>query len=364
VPTNKLSILANNTNFQVDFNAGQSYYEGNRGGFKVKKRALIILTAALWAAAPSRGETRDVPLFDFLLIEPGVRPGGIGKTFTGLADDVNASYYNPGGLALQNKSGVTAMHEPRGTGEQEDIFYDYVAASYAVGKYGTLCGDVIYSDVGNVEMTDDRGNVIGTMHMYMVAPSFYWSYPLRTDLGVGAGVTYAYEHFADLEGGTNSQLLANVGVLYVTPVPGLAGGLAFTHLGPNKGGTLLTEEKQRLRALSWPPPRTMRLGASYKVISNDLNDLTVAADGSKLLMNLDERLGDELGQAVYSGGTEYVYAKMVAVRAGYYRDKWGAMKGLTLGFGFSYKGVGFDYGRVPEGEAFGDRHRLAVSYYF
>ena len=322
------------------------------------------MTAALWAGGTSWCETRDVPLFDFLLIEPGVRPGGIGKTFTGLADDVNASYYNPGGLALQDKNGVTIMHEPRGTGEQEDIFYDYVAASYTVGKYGTLCGDVIYSDVGNIEMTDDRGNVIGIMHTYMVAPSFYWSYALKPVLGVGAGVTYAYEHFTDLDGGANRQVLANVGVLYVTPIPGLAGGLAFTHVGPNKAGTLLSEENEQLGGLSWPPPRTMRLGASYKAVSDGLNDLVVAADASKLLMNMDEHLDEELGQAVYSGGAEYVYAKIVAVRAGYYRDKWGAMNGLTLGFGFSFKGFGFDYGRVPEGEAFGDRHRLAVSYYF
>jgi hypothetical protein len=322
----------------------------------------IIIAAGVFAAVSTRAETRDVARFAFLLIEPGSRPGGFGKAFTGLADDVNASYYNPGGLALQGKSGVTLMHESRGTAETHDIFYDYVALAYRTGKYGTVCFDVIYSDAGKSDMTDRQKRVLGVMHIYDVAPSAYWSYPVRKDLGVGAGLTYAYQHLADIPGGVDQQLLFNGGVLYRTPVKGLSGGFAFTNLGPNKTAALAHEEEEA--DVSWPPPRTLRLGLAYKVFSNALNDLTAAVDGSKLLMNLDDRLEDEFGQAVYSGGAEYVYAKMVAVRAGYYRDRWGAVNGLTLGFGFGYKGIAFDYGRVPEGEAFGDRHRFAIGYHF
>jgi hypothetical protein len=323
----------------------------------------IIIAAGVFAAVPTRAETRDVARFAFLLIEPGSRPGGFGKSFTGLADDVNASYYNPGGLALQEKSGVTVMHESRGTSETHDMFYDYAAFAYRTGKYGTVCFDVIYSDAGTSDMTDRQKRVLGVMHIYDVAPSAYWSYPVRKDLGVGGGLTYAYQHLADIPGGVDQQLLFNGGILYRAPIKGLSGGLAFTNLGPNKTSAR-ADEKEEEAGVSWPPPRTLRLGLAYKVFSNALNDLTAAVDGSKLLMNLDDRLEDELGQAVYSGGVEYVYAKIVAVRAGYYRDRWGAVNGLTLGFGFSYKGIAFDYGRVPEGEAFGDRHRFAVGYTF
>ncbi len=323
----------------------------------------IIITAfAITAAVPSWCETRDTAQFIWLHIEPGSRPGGIGKTFTGLADDVNASYYNPGGLALLEKNSITVMHEPRGTDELKDIFYDYVAFAYRTGKYGTVCFDLIYSDAGKIPMTDDQGRVIGAIHSYGAAPSLYWSYPVRNDLGVGVGLTYVYEHLADLPGGVDSQLLFNGGVLYKTPLKGLSGGLAFTNLGTNKTGKRVTEEKEEIE-VSWAPPRAMRLGLAYKVFSSDLNDLTVAADGSKLLMNLDDGLSEEFGQAVYSGGAEYMYAKMVAVRAGYYRDRWGEIEGLTLGFGFAYKGLSFDYARVPEG-VFGDRHRFAVGYLF
>ncbi len=330
----------------------------------MKKLSIITVAAIAVAASLSSAETRDVTLFSWLHIEPGVRPGGFGKTFTGLADDVNASFYNPGGLALQEKNGITVMHEPRGVGELDDMFYDYVALSYKTGKYGTFCGDIIYSDAGRSDITDLQNNVLGSMHSYGAAPSLYWSYPLAPNLGVGAGVTYVYEHLTDLDGGVNSQVLGNAGVLYKTPLKGLSSGLAFTNVGQNQSGTRLNEKKQQEEVVSWPPPRTMRFGLGYKILSNDLNDLTAVADGSKLLMNLGDGMGEELGQAVYSGGAEYMYAKMVAVRAGYYRDKAGEINGLTLGFGFSYKHLSFDYARVPEGEAFGDRHRFAVGYLF
>ena len=330
----------------------------------MKKLTIIITVAAISAAVPAWAETRDVPQFVWLLIEPGSRPGGFGKAFTGLADDVNASYYNPGGLALQEKNGITVTHEPRGTEGFKDIFHDYAAFAYNAGKYGTFCFDVIYSDAGKSPMVDDQGRETGIMmHSYGAAPSLYWSYPVLKDLGVGAGLTYAYEHLADIPGGTDQQLLFNGGVLYQTPLKGLSGGLAFVNLGTNKTGTRTTEGAEEVE-VSWAPPRAVRLGLAYKVFSSDLNDLTVAADGSKLLMNLDDGLSEEFGQGVYSGGAEYMYAKMVAVRAGYYRDRWGEINGLTLGFGFAYKGLSFDYARVPEGEAFGDRHRFAVGYLF
>ena len=328
----------------------------------MKKLTIIITAAAISAAAPTWAATEDVPLFTWLLIEPGSRPGGFGKAFTGLADDVNASYYNPGGLALQEKNGITVMHEPRGTDQLKDMFYDYVAFAYNTGKYGTVCFDVIYNDAGKSDITDDQGRVLGVMHSYMAAPSLYWSYPVLKDLGVGAGLTYAYQHLTDLPGGTDQQLLFNGGVLYQTPLKGLSGGLAFTNVGPNKTGTRVTEGVET--EVSWSPPRAVRLGVGYEILSTDLNDLTVAADGSKLLMNLDDGLGGEFRQGVYSGGAEYMYAKMVAVRAGYYSDREGEITGLTLGFGFAYKGLSFDYARVPEGDLFGDRHRFAVGYVF
>jgi hypothetical protein len=325
-------------------------------------RKLTIIIAGLVVAAPCAlwAATPDVPEFVFLLIEPGSRPGGMGKTFTGLADDINAPYYNPGALALHEKNGVTVMHEPRGIEGIDDMFYDYAAFSYRTGKFGAFGFDVVYLDAGKSERKDDEGRTLGTLHSYMAAPSLFWSYPVRKDLGVAAGLTYAYQHLTDED--TSSKLLFNAAAYYQTPLKGLTAGLAFMRLGADETATRTTGNEQI--ETTWSPPRSVRLGVGYNVFSNDLNDVTVVGDMSKLLMNLGDGLGDELGQAVYSGGAEYVYAKMVAVRAGYYRDKAGEIDGLTLGFGFTYRGFSFDYARIPEGDLFGDVNRFAVGYAF
>jgi long-subunit fatty acid transport protein len=329
-------------------------------------RVSIFVTAVLLALAASlaTAATSDVPRFGFLLIEPGGRPGGIGKSFTGLADDVHAAYYNPGGIALLERNAVSIMHEPRGTDTVGDIFYDYVAFSYGAGKFGTFGLDIVYSDAGKSKIVDEYNNDLGYMHVYGAAPSLYWSYPLRHDLGLGAGMTYAYEHLTDAQGGTEGALLFNVGALYQTPLKGLSCGAALVKLGGNEDASRYSEIENSDVDVSFAPPRSARLGVAYNFLQSDLNDLTVVADGSKLLMNLGDGAGEELAQGVYSGGLEYVYAKMIAVRGGYYYDEYGEIDGMTLGFGFDYKGLSFDYGRVPEGELFGDRNRFAVGYAF
>ena len=330
----------------------------------MKSITTLVLAALVALPALSAAATRDSFLFAFLYMEPGGRPGGLGKSFTAVADDTNAGFYNPGGYALQEKNGVSVMHEPRGTGDLKDMFYDYVGMTYGFGKYGRLGATVTYHNSGKIQKTNDQGEVTGYMHAYDVAPSVYWSYALLPEkLGVGAGLTYAYEHLTDEPGGVQQQPLFNAGVFYRTPLPRLNVGAAFVNLGTNVKGTRDDSSGETV-TYSSPPPRTVRLGVAYTPLSNAMNDLLVTADGSKLLMNLDEGFSTELGQGVYSGGVEYKYAKMVSIRGGYYYDFYGEITGLALGFGFAYKGIGFDYARIPEGSQFENRNRFAVSYTF
>lgn len=323
---------------------------------------VVVLTFAL-LPIPASADTEDTLDFVWLIIEPGGRPGGIGKTFTGIADTPDAAYYNCGGLALLPRNGVTVMHEPRGSGELKDMFMDYIAGAYKT-KYGSFGVSVNYNNMGKSEWTDDQGTFLGYLHSYGIAASGYWSYPLRSDLGLGVGFTYAYQHLTDIEGGSLGRPFVSFGALYKTPLKGLDAGLAFNHMWTDR----------KTDGLTYPAPRQARLGVSYKVLSTEKNDILVAADMSKLLTNFKEAetedaepsfdFSREISQAVYSGGLEYTFAKMVSVRGGYYYDFYGVLKGMTLGVGFSYRGFGFDYSRIPEGDLFGEQNRFGVSYSF
>jgi hypothetical protein len=323
-------------------------------------RIIITVLIAFSISAPlSFGETRDVPEMVWLTLDPGGRPGGMGRAFAGVADDVNSTYWNPGGLANLEKNEITVMHEPRGVEGLGGMYYDYAAFAHPTDKYGTFAFSLVFLDAGKSDRTDNDGRILGTIHSYFFAPWFSWGYPLLPSLSVGASYRVAYQHLSDDPGASDTAHLFDFGMLYKTPLNHLNLGVSFTNIGPSKKRVTSSNTEQKI-----PMPRMLRVGVSYKFLEDDLNDLLATFETSKLLMNLNEGLGTELDQAVYSGGMEYWYADIVAVRAGYYYDEYGEIKGINLGFGISYYGLSFDYARVHEGDLFRDNHRFTVGYKF
>ena len=75
--------------------------------------------------------TRGAESTDNHFPEPGVRPVALGGAFVAVADDVNAIFYNPAGLAKIKKQQVQITHTDLfGLG----IDYNYIA--YAQSKLG------------------------------------------------------------------------------------------------------------------------------------------------------------------------------------------------------------------------------------
>jgi len=83
----------------------------------------------------------------------GARPLAMGGAFVGLADDGNALFYNPAGLAWIQDLSVLSSYEARpGTAS-----YGNLSASLPHFGFG-----VHYFDFGDVPETDEFGNVLGT----------------------------------------------------------------------------------------------------------------------------------------------------------------------------------------------------------
>ena len=74
------------------------------------KRTALILTLALGLSALICAAGDYGTPGEFLNWGAGARAMGLGKAFTGLADDPSAIYYNPAGLALQNPLQITLQH--------------------------------------------------------------------------------------------------------------------------------------------------------------------------------------------------------------------------------------------------------------
>jgi hypothetical protein len=290
----------------------------------------------------------------WLGMDPGGRPSGMGKAFVGVADDSNATYYNPGGLCFAVKKQVSFMHEPRSiTGGASDMYYDFGSFIFPTKKYGTFGIGFLYHEMGKSEETDDQGNVIGTIHSYGFAPWISYGYKVLDRLGVGGNLRVSKEHLADTVGGSVTAFSFDLGLLYKVPFPfgKLSAGLSFLNLGPN----IRHDE---------PLPRRLQIGLGYKIMEDPMNDLLLAMDISKELVALDDGLAMELRQTVQKIGVEYFYRDIVGFRLGYYRDAYGEISGATLGFGVRYFGFEFDYARIPEGRAYGSENRFSLAYVF
>src|ERR1041384_41659 len=93
--------------------------------------ALITLLSSGILNASSKVGTSGA---QFLKIGAGARPTAMGDSFVGVADDINAIYFNPAGLSLLDRPELTAMH----TQYFEGFKYEFgaFAAPTTVGTFG------------------------------------------------------------------------------------------------------------------------------------------------------------------------------------------------------------------------------------
>jgi hypothetical protein len=307
---------------------------------------IVSLACVITASADSELPTDYTVAMVWTALDPGARPGALGRAYTALANDAEATYWNPGALGFLKKMEFTVTHEPRGVASNNEMFFDYGAFAYPT-PWGTFAFSLQYHNMGVSDRTDEQGNFLGTMHSYGINPWLSYSKTFLDDkLGVGGSVKYDYEHLFTGEGGTSNALCFDIGGQY-RPFTWLWTGLAVTNIGPTVDGSML--------------PRTLRVGVASNLIKDKFNDLNLSADVHKVMVNLNDSFTKELAQAAYCGGAEYFYFDLVGVRLGYYYLRYGDIMGLSFGAGVRYAGFAFDYANLPEG-GFGEENRFTLSY--
>jgi len=275
----------------------------------------------------------------FLKIGVGARPVGMGECFAGLADDVNAIYWNPGGLSRIEKREATMMYNRW----FQDIEYGYVAYAHPVSEeIGVFGGAVSYLVVGDMDRTkvDVDGDMMETNDKFDASDMLITlSYGRKIKM-VNAGISLKYIK-SKIDDENAAGFAVDLGCLYTTPVPKLDVGLAVQNLGT----------KIRFISKADPLPLNFRLGASYKMLEKDA-----------LTLVMDVNIPVEGNINVHAGG-EYWLLNMVALRMGYKTTTvkgLGALSGLSVGCGFNYRGYGIDYAWVPYGDL-GNTHRISLT---
>jgi hypothetical protein len=232
---------------------------------------------------------------EFLLLGAGARGTALGSSFSAIANDASALYYNPAGIALGERANATL-----GT-------YDYVAdtryswagimfpfggGSRAIGIQGGTFG---FKDqpVYTVEQPDGTGSVYSVSESFL-GLTFAQNFSDRFSAGLTAkGV---FDNLGDATGrafavdfGTNfhatlsghpvkfSFVLANLGTNLSYSGAALDVGTPRDPI-PGEQDVPSNPQPSQLRTKSFNLPTSFRVGLAYDLITGESNHLSVIGD--------------------------------------------------------------------------------------
>ncbi len=291
-------------------------------------RAAVLLVCA--AQASWAAETAA-----FLDIGVGARAAGMGGAYTALADDANAVYWNPAGLARMEKREASASHAQLGASTRHD-FLTYAHPA----PQGTFAGAITYLSQGSIEGRDGLGRPTGSFNASDAAVT--GAYGRKTELAdLGLSVKYLRSHIGSTEAQGAAVDLGARRELEGLGAGKVVLGAALRNLGPE-----LTYDRERNDL-----PLRLALGAAYRLPQGH----AVAAE----FQNGPRGAGSE--GAV---GGEFKALDGVFLRLGYAikgaASGGSAAKGLTLGLGLKRGQFSLDYGAQAAGEL-GNTHRFSLA---
>jgi hypothetical protein len=252
--------------------------------------------------------------FTFMKIGIGARPVGMGGAYTAVADDANALFWNPAGLALNPtfSGSVTMMKLLQSVSYASTGLVAPIGRRVAVGLAG---GFLSASDTRR----DELGQEIGTFGLsdLAVGPGVAWQ-PLN-GLGFGLGTRYVYSRIDSFHA---SAFSVDGGAIY-QPWKYITVGASLLHMGP-----------PRKFISDWEyPPVNLRAGVAGKI----------PLAGNRLILSSDLSLYPDYGPVVSAGVELYVplsgstAGQAIYARGGYQSGSHlGTWSGFSLGIGYEY----------------------------
>jgi hypothetical protein len=228
----------------------------------------------------------------------------------------------------------------------DDLYYVFLSAVAPKSGWGTFGGNLTFISYGKFIRTGEGSpNPTGEFDSFDFAATVSFGTALNEKVSWGISAKLIYSKLADQGAGaekgsgTSTGFAVDGGVLYHM-TPRLTWGAAITNLGPQM--TYIDA------AQSDDLPRNLAFGFAYKLLQSDYYRLLVTSEMNKILVGVDDGISQELKEAVFNTGAEFMYSNIFAVRAGYIYDQDGNIKNLTLGAGLSpLENMKFDFSYIP-----------------
>jgi hypothetical protein len=259
---------------------------------------------------------------DPTLVGIGARPVGIGKAFVGLADDVNAVFMNPAGLAGQKTWQVQSMT----TQLLNVIRYVSFAGTYntdygtfGLGYVGAALGGAIVTtfDAGSGTIIPTGDTIDYTSSVILLSygseAKRFLSYDWLDKVSVGATLKIFSQDLSGVEEGLLTGYNIDLGMLY-RPNPWLSIGWNQVDILPADMGGKLTGSSG-----SEDLPTTTKLGAAVKVLGGD-DALYQFEQPLVYLLDLDYMSSRANYPTLIHSGIEWWPVSYLALRVGVDQD--------------------------------------------
>ncbi|MFQ5570966.1 MAG: type IX secretion system outer membrane channel protein PorV [Rhodothermales bacterium] len=369
---------------------------------------IVVLAVSLGVVHRAQAQIGGAAVV-FLMIEPDSRSAGMGNAGVALADNANAIFWNPAGLAYQTGTEAALTHSNWLPEFKAGLFYEYLVAKHHIPGWGTLGAHVTYLFLGEHEYRDAQNNLLGDFKSYDLAVGVSYGFKVSEHFSLGTGLRLIYSNLARVNVGaqeTNPGVSAGFDFagLFKTSPFSLGGAQARYNFGfnlANMGPKIQYSDSEQRD----PIPTNLRFGHALTLDLDEFNTLTFVNDFNKMLirvraeetcidpndpdtcttkftsdpfykavfsawspidvrsnaLNEDDAEFETLSaleQLIISVGAEYWYNRLFALRAGYFYENPynGDRQFLTFGAGIRWNIVGVDFSYIY---ALEENHPLA-----
>lgn len=315
-----------------------------------KLSAIMLIVFCLASAVLAEG------LPDPMMIGVGARSLAMGKAYVGVAEDGDAIFMNPAGIARIATPKLSSMYASL----LGDVNYVVAGGVYPYGERSAIGAGYIGSSVSDVPLTDSTGASLGSgswgNNVMFLSYGTYLSelFGLRLNLGRDVLVGGSLKYYS--VGGTGTGISDGSGAGYDADLAILFPATNYLTVGLNAQNVIPTSMGGKITNKSTGQsdslPMNLKVGAKVAVIG---------LDGSALSGNSSRKLNglvdyDTLDGALHAGA-EFWPTSNLALRVG--ADD----RNLTAGVGLRVSGVAFDYAYHPySGINENTTHFLSISY--
>lgn len=350
-------------------------------GYEMKLFKIIIICSLVNSFAIFDSYSQSNVSVPILIEPPDARSAAMGCVGTASANDIYATYWNPGGLGFLKQTlipdGLFADESENDTTfyfegaisnkllplyNNSNISYWNLAVGANIESFGTLALDYSIAGYGEMTRTHESGIILGKFSTNEFYVGLAWGFLVSDDWGLGIKGKYIQSNIIPPPSRNYPQTdywsyAFDLGVLWKPKNLNIGGlnigdalslGATLKNIGPKIN--YLTETE--------PLPSQMRFGACFDLSRYGIENLRLAFDISKLLVyrtlvftteGSDTFLianTDPLPKSLISGwknpglelgiGAEYWYENFLAFRAGYNTEPTyqGNRKIITFGGSF------------------------------